>query len=110
MCRPMRRILLTSLMVGASLLACDDSSDSDPDGSVGQRDASQLQSKDAGYPDHFESGQHSEPDAGNLLGEVPVCDASVQRGAPCTAGPTSACVPASGAVVCLCPTGTWVCF
>jgi hypothetical protein len=79
--------------------------------STGQQSTSRIQSNDAGFPDHPTLvDPFPRPDAGTLPGGVPSCEASVQRGVSCTAGPTSACVPTSAGTVCLCPTGTWVCF
>jgi hypothetical protein len=133
-----QRFCVASLMVGAGLLGCDNSSTSDPDGgadarrgsggvagtggvtgggggetSTGGRDTS-LQLGDGGFPDPFPLPVLPPlPDAGNLLGGVPTCGASVQQGAPCTVGADSiiACRPASGGAVCLCPNGgTWMCF
>jgi hypothetical protein len=120
---------MTSLLAGACLVGCDDSSVSTPDGgrggatgaggmagrggqggttSTGGQDAS-LPWRDGGIADRF-----TLPDLpallDALLGVVPPCGASEQEGAACTAGPTSACVPTSGRSVCLCPTGTWMCF
>jgi hypothetical protein len=135
------RVCLASLTVGAYLFGCDDSATSASDGgaddvrgggggvgaggvtgaggafalggatSTAQQSTSRLQSKDAGFPDHFTIPDPSpRPDADVTHGGVPSCEASVRTGASCTPGPTSACVPTSGGAVCLCPTGTWMCF
>jgi hypothetical protein len=134
------RFCLASLTIGACLYGCGDSSSSDSDGgtdaarggggisggggvqplggafaqggatSTGQQSTSRLESRDAGFPDHFPLPDPlPRPDAGLPLG-VPACEPLVQAGVPCTAGPTSACVPTSGGDVCLCPAGTWMCF
>ena len=138
MCRWTLRFCAASLMVGAGLLGCDNSSTSDPDGGPDARRGSggvagtggitgegggetasggrgsPLQWGDGGLPDRFPLLPPL-PDAGNLPGGVPTCGASVQelQGASCTVDPGSygGCRPTSGGAVCLCPNGgAWMCF
>ena len=108
------RFCLAGCMAGGSLMSCGSSTSDDGGTDVGhggQSDADPIQAKDSGPPDHFLIPDLLPlPDAGSGLGSVPTCAPSVQRGVPCAPGPNSACLPASGQVVCLCPTGTWVCF
>ena len=122
------RFCMASLLAGACLLGCDDSSVSTPDGGTGGAtgaggmagrggqggttstggQVTSLPWRDGGTADRFALPDlPTLPDA--LLGGVPPCGASEQQGASCTAGPTSACIPAGGSV-CLCPTGMWMCF
>jgi hypothetical protein len=140
------RLLLTSWLVGAVLLGCDDSSTSDSDSGIDARHGSGgrpgaggavgnggaqpsggappqggamstggrstgLQWGDGGLPDRFLLPDLPPlPDLGLWQGGVPPCDASVQKGGTCLAGPATACVPTGSGAVCLCPAGTWMCF
>ena len=124
------RFCMAGMMFCVNFFGCDGSSASDSDGGVdagsgmvaggggvpggsggataagGQ--GTSLQGGDGGLSDLFsDSSPH---DIGSKPRGVPLCEASVQQDVSCTVGPDSACIPASGGRICLCPTGKWMCF